>query len=321
MRWLLILPLIVACDRVRPPAPAEKAAVPVPAPAPVIAAAPAPDTAPVVALQSMPDSAAVPAPAPAPDSVVAVVPDSAPAAKSESAAVAKPEAVVRPRALIIPASLAQLPPDPENEALDFDGVGAPVLPYVSHGDCEGARCSTGFVALACVATNLRSDARIDAPIAARLPAGELIQVRRDLHMVEAGVVLVKQDYDLEWDETPTAEVARGDTVHLAQGDTIFVLRSAARGQWTWTYRGRVHDSGEFWSTTTRRGVRRMESDIAVRRSLPRREQWWSVKRIDGTTGWWLQSVSGEREETEAHDELQQVTRNGADACAKGKKRV
>jgi hypothetical protein len=204
--------------------------------------------------------------------------------------------------------------------MGFDGVGAPVLPYVSYGDCEGARCSTGFVALTCVATDLRSAASVDAPIAARLPAGELIQVRRDLHMVEAGVVLVKQDYDLEWDETPTAEVARGDTVHLAQGDTIFVLRNTERGRWTWIHSGRVHESGEFWSTTTRRGVRRMESDIAVRRSLPRREQWWSVTRIDGATGWWLQAVSGEREETEAHDELQPVSgvRTGADACAKVK---
>ena len=308
MRWLLILPFVVACDRVRPPAPAEKPAVPAPTPAPVVAAVPAPDTAPVVALQSMPDSM----PAPAPVSVVAVV--------SDSAAVAKPEsAVVRSRALIIPASLALLPPDPENDPLDFDAVGAPVLPYVSYGDCEGGRCSTGFVALTCVATTLRSAASVDAPIAVRLPAGELIQVRRDLHVVEAGVVVVKQDYDLEWDETATAEVARGDTVHLAQGDTIFVLRNVERGRWTWTYKGRVHDSGEFWSTTTRRGVRRGESDIAVRRSLPRREQWWSAKRIDGTTGYWLQAVSGEPEETESHDELQPVSaRSSAEVCAKVK---
>src|SRR4051794_30527496 len=126
MRWLLILPFVVACDRVRPPAPAEKPAVPAPtpapAPAPVVAVAPAPDTAPVVVMQSMPDSTAKPAPVP--DSVVAVVPDSTTVAKPENA-------VARPRPLIIPASLAQLPPDPENDPMDFDGVGAPVLPYVS----------------------------------------------------------------------------------------------------------------------------------------------------------------------------------------------
>lgn len=308
MRWLLIVPFVVACDRVRPPAQAEKPVVPASTPVPMITAAPAPDTAPVVMLQSAHDST----PAPVHDSVVAMVADSAAAPTPESAR-------VRPRALMIPASLALLPPDPENEPLVFDAVGAPVLPYVSYGDCEGARCSTGFVALTCVATDLQSAASVDAPIAARLPVGELIQVRRDLHMVEAGVVVVKQDYDLEWDETATAEVARGDTVHLAQRDTIFVLRNAERGRWTWTHLGRVHESGEFWSTTTRRGVRRMESDIAVRRSLPRLEHWWSVTRLDGTSGWWLQAVSGEREEAEAHDELQPVSaRTGAEVCAKVK---
>src|SRR5258705_609369 len=115
MRWLLILPFVVACDRVRPPEQAEQPAVPAPPPAPVVAVVAAPDTAPVVTLQSAPDSTV----AIAPDSVVAVVRDSAVVAKPESS-------VVRPRALVIPAWLSRLPPDPENEPLAFDAVGAPV---------------------------------------------------------------------------------------------------------------------------------------------------------------------------------------------------
>ena len=156
-----------------------------------------------------------------------------------------------------------------------------------------------------------------------LPEGELVQVRRDLHMKEAGVVVVKQDFVLERDQTPTTEVARSDTVHLAEGDTVFVLRNLERGRWTWAYEGRLHDSGEFWATTTRTGAKRMESELAVRRSLPRREHWWSVTRLDGSAGWWLQGVSGEPEETEAHDELQSVSgvRTGVDVCARVKSRA
>ncbi len=310
MRWILIIPLVVACDRVRPPANAER---PV-APAPTVTLAGAPDTAaPVVTPPpSAPESTVVTAP----DSVIAVVPDSAVLSKPESV-------VVRPRALVIPASLSRLPPAPENEPLEFDAERGPVLPQVSYGDCEGDRCSSAFVALSCVATDLRSTASPDAPVAARLPEGELVQVRRDLHMVEAGVVILKKDFALEWDETANAEVARADTVHFAEGDTVFVLRYLERGRWTWAYLGRLHDSGEFWATTTRAGAKRAESELAVRRSLPRREHWWNVTRLDGTSGWWLQAVSGEREDTEAHDELQQVSgvRNDAGVCGKVKSRA
>jgi hypothetical protein len=258
-------------------------------------------------------------PLPAPDSTAVAAPDSASAAVPDSAALSKPESLaVLPRALVIPASLSRPSPAPENEPLEFDAERGPVLPQVSYGDCEGDRCSTGFVALSCVPTDLRSTASPDASVAVRLPEGELVRVRRDLHMVEAGVVILKQDFALEWDETPTAEVARSDTVQLAEGDTVFVLRYLERGRWTWAYQGRLHDSGAFWTTTTRTGAKRAESALAVQRSVPRREHWWNVTRLDGTSGWWLQAVSGEREETESHDELQPVfgVRTSADVCGK-----
>jgi hypothetical protein len=293
MRWLLLLPLVAACDRLRPPPRAERTvdsvrtvvAVAPDTPPPVVAPPPAPDSTPVTA----PDSTVASA---APDSVVAVAaPDSA---------------VVRPTAFVIPARLAKLAPVPEDEPMEFDAEEFPVLPHVMHGDCEGGTCAGAFVAYACRPATLLASTEPDAPVAARIPEGELLQVRRDLHMVSAGIVVVKQDFALDWDEGRSDVIARADTVQLAEGDTVFVLRYLERGRWTWAYHGRLHDSGEFWSATTRTGAKRGESEYAVRRSLPTREEWWNVTRLDGTSGWWLHAVSGNRAEVEAHGELQPV---------------
>jgi hypothetical protein len=288
---MLLVPLVVACDRVRPPAKAAP-------PAGSVRTVPiAPDTAaPVVAPPPAPDSTA----AAAPDSTLAVVPDSAVAATPDSA-------VVRPRAFVIPASLSKLPEAPDGEPIEFDDEDFPVLPHVNHGDCEGESCSPAFVAYACRPTTLRATTVRGAPVVARIPRGELVQVRRDLHLQSAGIVVVKQDFALDWDEVDDDVGARADTVHLAEGDTVFVLRYLELGRWTWAYHGRLHDSGEFWTSPTRNGARRGESEYAVRRSLPRRELWWKVTRLDGTSGWWLQAVDGARSEVETHDELQSVS--------------
>jgi hypothetical protein len=294
MRWLLLLPLLVACDRLRPPARAERAVDSVRT---VVAVAP--DTAtPVVA------------PPPAPDSTTAAALDSvAPSAVPDSiVAVAVPDTVaVRRTAFVVPARLAKLPPSPESEPMEFDAEEFPVLPYVRYGDCEGDGCESGFVAYACRPAVLLASTEQDAPAAAQIPAGELLQVRRDLHLVSAGIVVVKQDFSLDWDEGKNDVVARADTVDLAEGDTVFVLRYLARGRWTWAYHGRLHDSGEFWSAATRTGAKRVESEYAARRSLPTREHWWNVTRLDGTSGWWLQAVSGNRSDAETHVELQPVS--------------
>jgi hypothetical protein len=293
MRWLLLLPLIAACDRLRPPPRAERAIDSVRT---VVAVAP--DTAtPVVAPPPAPDST----PVAAPDStVVAAVPDSA-------VVVVAPDTTAVRRAFVIPARLAKLPAAPENEPIEFDAEEFPVLPQVNYGDCEGDNCAASFVAYACRPAVLLATTEPDAPAAARIPEGELLQVRRDLHLVSAGIVVVKQDFELDWDEGRSDVVARADTVHLAEGDTVFVLRYLERGRWTWAYHGRLHDSGEFWSTATRTGAKRGESEYAVRRSLPTREHWWNVTRLDGTSGWWLQAVSGNRSEVETHGELQPVS--------------
>jgi len=206
--------------------------------------------------------------------------------------------------------------------MEFDDESVPVLPFVQHGECEGESCARSIVAYSCLATTLLADAADDAPVVARIPEGEFVQARRDLVLRAAGIVVVKEDFQLYWDEGRNGIVARADTVDLAEGDTVYLLRALDRGRWTWAYHGRLHDSGEFWATPARAGVKRMESEYAVRRAAPTREQWWQVTRLDGTTGWWLHSVNGARAREEQYDELQSVPRmqRERDDCAKVKAR-
>jgi hypothetical protein len=307
-RLLLVLPLLLACDRLRPPA---KVATPdVPPPAVVVVH----DTVRVVVAPPAPDSTVVQAGAPM-DSVAAPV-DSTAVATAERA----PAAARRPE-FDFPARLPALAPAPENEPMEFDPDGSPALPLVQHGECEGENCAQSILAFSCMATTLRADTDQDAAVVARVPEGEFVQARRDLVLSAPGIVVVKEDFQLDWDEGRTDIVPRADTVDLAEGDTVFVLRPLERGRWTWAYHGRLHDSGEFWATTNRNGSKRMESDYAVRRSAPTREQWWHVTRLDGTSGWWLHSVNGARLRQEQHHELQSVSRmqrEGSD-CNKVKK--
>jgi hypothetical protein len=312
-RLLMVVPLLLGCDRVRPPAKVATPAVPAPTVAVVR------DTTPpavVTPPPPAPDTSVVQAGAPA-DSGVAVRADSTVVAPPESATVA-----VRRPELLPPARLPALAPPPENEPMEFDDESVPVLPFVQHGECEGESCARSIVAYSCLATTLLADPDDDAKVVARIPEGEFVQARRDLVLRAIGVVVVKEDFQLYWDEGRDGIVARADTVDLAEGDTVYVLRAQDRGRWTWAYHGRLHESGEFWATTTRSGAKRMESDFAVRRSSPTREQWWQVTRLDGTTGWWLQSVNGAKAREEQYDELQSVPRmqRDRDDCTRVKAR-
>jgi hypothetical protein len=312
-RLLLVVPLLLACDRLRPP-PSKVATPEVPAPAPAVAAVTVADTTPVVATPAS-DSTVIQAGAPMDSAVVAPV-DSASAPPVSTAAAPRPEFDVPPR---FPAPK----PAPENEPLEFDPEGGPALPFVQYGECEAENCARSIVAYACMATTLLAEPDPDAEIVARIPEGEFVQARRDLIVTSAGIVVVKEDFQLDWDESPDDIATRADLVDLAEGDTVYVLRALERGRWTWAYHGRLHDSGAFWTTTMRNGSKRMESDQAVRRSAPTREQWWAVTRLDGSTGWWLQSVTGASPRPERHDELQSVSRmqRERDDCGKVRKRA
>ena len=296
-RLLLVVPLLVACDRVRPPA--QVATPDVPAPAPAVAVVAAPDTTPVVAPPAF-DSTVVQAGAPM---------DSAAAAPVESTTVAPPTSTVAARPEFgVPPRFPAAKPAPESEPMEFDPQGGPTLPFVQHGECEGESCARTIVAYSCMPATLLAEPDQEADIVARIPEGEFVQARRDLLITSAGIVVVKQDFQLDWDESRNDIVTRADPVDLAEGDTVYVLRALDRGRWTWSYHGQLHDSGEFWATTGRGGAKRMESEYAVRYSAPTREQWWEVTRLDGSSGWWLQSVSGARARQEQHDELQSVSR-------------
>ena len=313
-RFLLVVPLLLACDRVRPPANVATPDVPQPAPAPVVAAVVPPDTTPVVVPPAI-DTTVVQAGAPA-DSAAPAPVDSAPAAApTNTAAAPRPEFNVPPR---FPAPK----PAPESEPMEFDPEGGPTLPFVQYAECEGENCARSIVAYSCMATTLLAEPDQDAQIVARIPEGEFVQARRDLLITSPGIVVVKQDFQLDWDEGRNDIVSRADLVDLAEGDTVYVLRALDRGRWTWAYHGQLHDSGEFWATAGRGGAKRMESEYAVRRSAPTREQWWEVTRLDGTSGWWLHSVSGTRPRQEQHDELQSVSRlqRERDDCVKVKAR-
>lgn len=314
-RLLLVVPLLLGCDRVRPPAkvatpdvPVRKVAVVRDTTPPVAVApvTPAPDTTVMLAGAPMDSAAAAPAPA-----------DSTRAAPTDDVAVADRRPELAP-----PRRLPALAPAPENEPMEFDDESVPVLPFVQHGECEEESCARSIVAYSCLATTLLADTDDSAKVVARIPEGEFVQARRDLVLRSVGVVVVKEDFQLYWDEGRSGIVARADTVDLAEGDTVYLLRALDRGRWTWAYQGRLHDSGEFWATTSRNGSKRMDSEYAVRRVAPTREQWWQVTRLDGTTGWWLHSVNGARAREEQHDELQSVPRmqRDHDDCAKVKAR-
>lgn len=314
-RLLLVVPLLLGCDKLQRPAKVATPDIPAPkvaavrdttTPVAVAPVAPAPDTTTVVQAGAPADSSAAAAPA---DSTPAPPPDSA------AATVRRPE-------LVPPTRLLALAPAPENEPMEFDDESVPVLPFVLHGECEAESCTRNIVAYSCMATTLLADTDDSAKVVARIPEGEFVQARRDLVLRSVGIVVVKQDFQLYWDDSRNGFVPRADTVDLAEGDTVYLLRALDRGRWTWAYQRRLHESGEFWATTARNGAKRMESEYAARRVAPTREEWWQVTRRDGTTGWWLHSVNGARVREEQYDELQSVPRmqREGDDCTKVKAR-
>jgi hypothetical protein len=220
----------------------------------------------------------------------------------------------------IPDDSLPLPPAPESEPVRFDAAGRPIMPIVQHGACEGESCEGGFVAYACLATDVQRGPAQDEPIIARIPEGQFVQVRRDLIVRSPGVVVVKKDFQLDWDEAENERVPRADTVQFARGDTLYVLNYLELGRWTWAFRGRLYDSGEFWTDIDPATARtRNESAYATMHSEPAREDWWKVTQRDGSTGWWLHN----RNRDELQTALQSVSgmQKWGDDCAQVKARA
>ena len=181
---------------------------------------------------------------------------------------------------------------PDADTLRFDAAGRPVLPLVLRDDCEGEDCLYAFPAAVCRPTVLRAAPDESAPIVAQLAEGDTVNVKRELHVKQVGVVVLKQSFVLDRDignvEDPTSP-PRSDTVHFTQGDTIYLIRYLSLGAWRWAHRGQQHDSYVFWNTPPdpERGVGPADSSRAAIRSWPVREDWWHVRPRRGTPGWLL----------------------------------
>jgi hypothetical protein len=185
------------------------------------------------------------------------------------------------------------------DSLRLDAAGRPMVPVVLRHDCEGEDCEWAFAAAVCRPTMLRAAPTESAPIVARLAEGDTIDVERDLHIRKIGVIVLKQTFTLDRDigdvEEPIPQ-PRSDTVRLSQGDTIYLIRYLSLGAWRWAYRGRQHDSYEFWSAPPdgEPSAAHTDSSRAAARSEPVREDWWHVRPRRGAPGWWLGN---------GHDEL------------------
>ncbi len=168
----------------------------------------------------------------------------------------------------------------------------PLEPRVIERFCPGESCDTDFPALACAPVDLLSIAADSAPIVARVERGDTVQVRtRDLHVLEAGRVVLQRDFALTWDvDMEGDQIPRADTLTFAAGDTVYLLLYTELGGWVVSHRGREAMSGEFWAgpETGRLGAAIYSSDssVAVGLSHPRTADWWQVEPRSGRAGWW-----------------------------------
>jgi hypothetical protein len=175
-----------------------------------------------------------------------------------------------------------------------DPKGHLVFPIVLANACEGEDCETRFTALACGNAVLRAAPSKTSPIVARVAKGDTVEVRRtDLHVMRPGIVILKRAYVLDTDASDDPDrprIPRADTLHFAAGDTLYLLRYLELGSWLW-WRGRTSSGSEFWSGPPGEGyggaTHNDDSSLAVARSQPKIDAWWSIEQRGGVTGWWL----------------------------------
>jgi hypothetical protein len=174
-----------------------------------------------------------------------------------------------------------------------DAQGRLVFPIVFASACEGEDCETSFPALACDNAVLHGAPNGNAAIVARVTRGDSLVVKRtDVHVLHPGIVVLKQAYVLDADRAEDGEAPhpRADTLRFAAGDTLYLLRYLALGEWVW-WRGRVSAGSEFWAgpVNGRLGgaMDSADSSRAVARSQPAIQDWWLIQRPGGAVGWWL----------------------------------
>ena len=204
------------------------------------------------------------------------------------------------------APAAALPAPPETP-LSHDTVALPAdtgvrvgrdgrlaFPMIFPSSCEGEDCETAFDAFACAPVELRASAAANAPVVAHVAKGDSVKVARaDLHLLQPGMVFVKQpiivdtDPDMETDESRP----RTDTLRFAPGDTVYLLQYLELGWWRFWSRGKTSDVAEFWggpaADRALGASSRADTSRAVARSQPVSERWWLLQSGSRPKGWWL----------------------------------
>lgn len=180
---------------------------------------------------------------------------------------------------------------PADTGLRLGADGRPVFPLIFARSCEGEDCETSFPAFACAPVDLRASPFPTAPVVARVARGDTVQVSRaDLHVVQPGIVVVKArtviDSEFPGDGDPRP---RPDTLRLAAGDTLWLIRYESLGEWDYWWRGRMSSGSEFWGvppTGEAFGESSADSSRAIARSQPVTESWWLLSSGARPLGWW-----------------------------------
>ena len=199
-------------------------------------------------------------------------------------------------------TLVSTPPAPASHdsvvvALGDTGVrvgvdGRLVLPIVVEASCEGEDCPTSFTAIACAAVELRARPDTAAPLGARVARGDSVHVQRtDLHILEPGIVVVKQPIVRESEPSMDDDrpMPRSDTLRFTPGDTVYLLQYEQLGWWRYWWKGKTLDGAGFWGVPRGRaalGAAGADTSHAVARSQPVMERWWLLDNGTRPTGWW-----------------------------------
>lgn len=167
-----------------------------------------------------------------------------------------------------------------------------LLPIIFAATCEGEDCESAFTGLACAAVELHAAADPASPVVARVAAGDSVHVRRtDLHVLQPGIVVVKQSFVLAFEprDADGDPAPRRDTLDLAAGDTVYLLRYEMLGSWIYRWKGRTTDGSEFWGRSLDSeglGGAGLDTSRAVARSEPVSESWWLLDDGMRPIGWW-----------------------------------
>jgi hypothetical protein len=177
--------------------------------------------------------------------------------------------------------------------ISADSAGHPVYPITLHDVCEGEDCSPTFTGVVCRAFELHATEQDDSPVVARLAAGDTMAVTGvNYHMTRLGVVVLRRDTVMvrilaAEDDVPV----RAETVRVARGDSLYLVRYYELGEWQWWYHGLLHRGEEFWVGPTTPGLGAWRDPakhpraIAVALSHPDAEIWHHIVSRSGQSGW------------------------------------